>query len=605
MKMKKFLNSAKGIIQSLGLVFGDIGTSPIYTFTVIFLIISVQPKNIIGILSVIIWSLILIVSIQYSVFAMSFSKHGEGGAIVLNRILRKFLKKGPALIFFTYLAYIEISLFIGDSVITPAISILSAVEGLKLIDVLHNITQADILFITLIITIILFWFQHKGTEKITSVFGPIMMVWFIVLFVSGVISIHSFPVVLKAFNPMYGIDFITHNGVSGFFILSEIVLCVTGAEALYTDMGHLGRGPITKAWCLVFVALVANYLGQGAFLATHPESKNILFEMINSQSKILYIPFLFVSIMATIIASQAVISGFFSVVYQGINTGILPLFRVSYTSEKINSQIYINSANWFLMIFAILIILVFKESSRLASAYGLTVTCTFVINSITMALLFFIKKEYFKFSSICFLVLIDLAFMIAAFSKIKYGAYWSIIISMLPLTIMILYTKGQGAIRKKTVSTTIEEFCKEFKDYYEKINKVKGTALFFSSDTENISRHIVKTMFVNNIIYTNNIIVQIIKTNEAFGISHEFENLSQGLSILRIYEGYMEKLNLEEFLAKLNIDEKVIFYGIYNIETRKVFWRIYSLIRKISPTFVNFYKLPLNKVCGVITHVKL
>jgi len=603
--MKNFLNSFKGIIQSLGLVFGDIGTSPIYTFTVIFLIINAQPQNIIGILSIIIWSLILVVSIQYAVFAMSLSKHGEGGAIVLNRILRKFLKSGPALVFFTYLAYIEISLFIGDSVITPAISILSAVEGLKLIDVLHNISQTDILVITLIITIILFWVQHKGTEKITRVFGPIMMIWFIALFISGIISIQSFPAVLKAFNPMYALDFILHNGASGFFILSEVVLCITGAEALYTDMGHLGRGPITKAWCLVFIALVTNYLGQGAFLAVHPESKNILFEMINFQSKILYIPFLFISIIATIIASQAVISGFFAVVYQGVNTGILPLFKVNYTSEKINSQIYINSANLFLLIFAILIILVFKESSKLASAYGLTVTCTFVINSVTMALLFFIKKEYFKFSTVCCLIVVDTAFMLAAFSKIKYGAYWSIMISILPLTLMILYTKGQTAVRKKTTLISLKDFYAEFKNYYLKINKVKGTALFFTDNAENISQHITKTMFINNIIYTNNIIAQIIKTNEAYGISYEFEDISEGLSVLRIYEGYMEMLNLEEFLIKLKIDEKVIFYGIYNVETRKFFWRIYSLIKKVSPTFVNFYKLPINKICGVITHVKL
>jgi len=602
--MKDSFDSIKSMIKAVGLVFGDIGTSPIYTLTVIFMLLTVSSENVIGILSLVIWSLILVVTIQYGMLAMSLSKHGEGGAIVINEILRKFLRNSRSISFFSYLTYLGISLFIGDSVITPAISILSAVEGLKFIDTFQNISQSTILIVTLVIAVVLFCFQYKGTEKITSVFGPIMIVWFIVLFVSGLVSIMNCPSVLKAFNPNYAIQFLLHGGIKGFFILSEVILCMTGAEALYADMGHLGKKPIINAWFFVFIALVINYLGQGAFLLLNPESNNVLFEMINSQAKVLYIPFLLLSVMATIIASQAVISGFFAIVYQGINTEVLPLFKINYTSEKINSQIYIGSANWFLLFFTIVIVLVFKQSSNLASAYGLTVTCTFAINAFMMINIFFARRKYFRCFISVILMLIDLMFLIATLSKIKTGAYWSIIISVFPLLLMILYTRGQKAISKSVCVVKFDDFLEKFLSTYQKNSKVSGTALFFAQEAENIPQYIYRTMFDNGIIYTDNIIVKITKSNEARGIFYDLDEVTDGLSILKIYVGYMERLKIDNVLKTLNIDEKVIFYGITHIDTRKIIWRIFSMIKRLAPTFINFYKLPSDKVCGVISHIK-
>lgn len=603
--MSEHRTSIKNIIQAMGLVFGDIGTSPIYTFTVIFLTTKVTSENIISILSLIIWTLLLIVTAQYTWLAMSLSKRGEGGTIVLNEVLRKLLKGARPIVFFSYLTYLGISLLIGDSVITPAISILSAVEGLKLIHILHNIPQAMILVITLIITILLFSIQKRGTEKVSEMFGPIMLIWFLALGVSGIASLIHHPFVLRAFDPIHGLRFITHHGLPGFFVLSEVILCATGAEALYADMGHLGRKPITGAWALVLAVLIANYLGQGSFLMTHPNSGNVLFEMVVSQAKILYIPFLITSILATIIASQAMISGLFAIVYQGINTRILPLFKVDYTSEKINSQIYIATANWFLLFFVILVILMFKESANLASAYGFAVTGTFTITGIMISTIFLLRKKYFHFLIAIGLTLIDFAFLLATFSKIHTGAYWSIIIATIPLSLIILYIKGQEAMYKAINLMDKETFLNKYNKTYASVNKIEGKALFFARGIEKVPPYIVQTMFTNNIIYTENIFVQVNKASGAFGLHYDLEPVASGLNILTIDVGYMEKLKLEKVLKALDIEEKAIFYGIEDIETSNFLWHIFAIIKKITPTFVSFYKLPAHKIHGVITQIKL
>lgn len=595
----------KNIIQAMGLVFGDIGTSPIYTFTVIFLTTQVTSENIVSILSLIIWTLILIVTVQYTWLAMSLSKRGEGGTIVLNEILRKLLKSARPIVFFSFLTYIGISLLIGDSVITPAISILSAVEGLKLVHTFHNIPQATIVLLTIIIAIALFSIQKKGTEHVSKIFGPIMLVWFLALGVSGVAAIIHNPFILRAFDPIHGLRFITHHGWSGFFVLSEVILCATGAEAMYADMGHLGRKPIIGAWSVVLLVLIANYLGQGSFLLTHPGSKNVLFEMVVAQAHFLYIPFLATSILATIIASQAMISGLYAIVYQAINTRILPMFKVDYTSEKINSQIYIATANWFLLFFVIVIILMFKESANLASAYGFAVTGTFTITGVMMGTIFFLRKKYFHFLVTLGLILIDFSFLIATFSKIHTGAYWSIIIATIPLCLIILYIEGQSAMYKSISLMDKDTFLTEYEKLYQDVNKIEGKALFFARGIEKVAPYIVQTMFINNIIYKENIFIQINKTNEAFGLHYDLANVSKGLNVLTIDVGYMEIFKLEKVLKALDIEERAIFYGVEDIETNNFFWHIFSIIKKVTPTFVSFYKLPVNKIHGVITQIKM
>jgi len=362
-----------GVGKSMGLGFGDIGTSPIYTLTVLFLLVTPTLPNIIGIVSLIIWTLTILVSVQYAFLAMQLGYKGEGGSIVLKEILVPLLKTSRSVTFVSLLSIIGVSLMIGDCIITPAISILSAVEGFRLVPGIGKVDQAALVFVAALITIGLFYFQKRGTERVAGAFGPIMMIWFITLSVTGFASLVHAPQVLVAFNPVYAVSFFIEHGIAGFFILSQVVLCATGGEALFADMGHLGKDPIRRAWFFVFIALCLNYLGQGAFLLTHPDAENILFEMAFSQAPFLYLPFLFLTIVATIIASQAVITGIFSIVYQGITTHILPLLKIEYTSSELRTQIYIDSVNWFLCIAVLFVLFLFGYSERLAGAYGLAV----------------------------------------------------------------------------------------------------------------------------------------------------------------------------------------------------------------------------------------
>ncbi len=596
----------KGIIKSLGLVFGDIGTSPIYTLTVILLMTSLTEDHVLGILSLIIWTLIIVVSIEYSWLAMSLGQKGEGGTIVLREILIPLLKSGRQIGFVSLLSFIGISLLFGDGVITPAISILSAVEGLKLIPGLEGTGQQMLVFIAALIAIILFAVQKKGTEKVAGAFGPLMFLWFIALAVSGIVSIIQAPSVLKAINPYYAIIFLLENGIAGFFVLSQVILCATGGEALFADMGQLGRLPIVRAWKFVFIALLLNYLGQGAYVIGHPETKSVLFEMIFHQAQILYIPFLVLSIIATVIASQAMISGMFSIVYQGITTRILPMLKVDYTSRKLQSQIYIDSANWFLLFSVLMVMVIFKESHSLAAAYGLAVTGDMVLTGIMMSWIFYLRKKMSKFTIAIFLTIVDIAFLLSSLHKLPSGGYWSIILALIPFSVIMIYTSGQKKLGQALSPMMLDDFLKIYNECYKNMPKIKGTALFFAREITRIPPYMVNTMFKNNIIYEDNIIVSLIKTENPFGVSGSLKSdLSDGLRVFEIYMGYMEVVDVEALLKENAIEEKTIFYGLEDIVSDNVIWRIYSTIKKLTPAFVQFYKLPPHKLHGVISRIEM
>ncbi|MFW9604031.1 MAG: KUP/HAK/KT family potassium transporter, partial [Trichlorobacter sp.] len=416
-----------GILKSMGLVFGDIGTSPIYTLTVIFALTKPTPEHVFGIISLLFWTLVILVHVEYAVLAMSLSRKGEGGTIVLKEILSRMLKPGQQLTMVGILSLLGVALLLGDGVITPAISILSAVEGLTLIPGLEDISHGVLILIAAIIAIGLFIFQDRGTDKVAGTFGPVMVLWFISLTLSGIIGISYYPQILQALSPHYAVSFLLHNGWVGFFVLSEVILCATGGEALYADMGHLGRRPIRHAWYFVFAALLVNYLGQGAFLMLHPETKSVLFGMVKWQAPMLYIPFLLLTVLATVIASQALISGVFSIIYQGITTRIVPLLKVDYTSSHLKSQIYIGSVNWVLLILVIAIMLVFKKSENLAAAYGLAVTGTMTITGIMMTMIFSRTKKKWKVPVAIVVTLVDAVFLVSNLYKLPHGGYWSLI----------------------------------------------------------------------------------------------------------------------------------------------------------------------------------
>ncbi len=600
-------STAKGIIRSLGLVFGDIGTSPIYTVTVVFIFLKKPtPDNILGVLSLIIWTLITLVTIQYSWLAMNLSKRGEGGTIVLKEILTSLLTSKGKTGFVALLSIIGVSLLIGDGIITPAISILSAVEGSHLIPGIEGLSQTTIVIIASVIAVALFSVQKKGTEKVAGAFGPIMVIWFGVLASLGIASIIEAPQILNAINPYWGIRFLAENWWAGFIALGEIILCATGGEALYADMGHLGSRPIRQAWVFVFLALSLNYLGQGAFLLTHPETKNILFEMALNYARHLYIPFLFLSITATVIASQAMISGMFSIVYQGITTRLMPLFKIDYTSQERRSQIYISSVNWFLLIAVIFIMIEFQESHSLAAAYGLAVTGTMTLTGIMMSWIFYLKKKPLFLAISIFVTLIDIIYLGANFYKIPHGGYWSLILASIPIMMITLYTKGQRRLYKRMDFMPLEEFLHKFNRVYASNEKIKGTALFLIRDVKEIPFYIIQTMFYHGILYEDNILVSIIKRDDPFGVTGFFrEDLTKGLRLFEIQMGYMEVVDVEEILREADIEERTVFYGVEDITTRNLIWKMFNFIKKSTATFIRFYQFPPKKLHGVITKVEL
>jgi KUP system potassium uptake protein len=389
-------------------------------------------------------------------------------------------------------------------------------------------------------------------------------------------------------------------------VLSEVILCATGGEALYADMGHLGREPIVRAWSGVFVALVLNYFGQGAYLLTHPEAKNVLFEMIFHQARFLYIPFLLLSIAATIIASQAMISGMFSIVYQGITTRFLPMFKVDYTSEERRSQIYIGTVNWFLLAAVLFIMYEFRESSNLAAAYGLAVTGTMTLTGIMMSWIYSLRRKFFR-AGVSFLVmLVSASYFLASTYKIPHGGYWSIIIALIPFLLIMLYRRGQRKLYNVLQPLPIDVFLPSYTQIYQQMSKIKGTALFFARDAKEVPPYIVHTVIKNNIIYEDNIIVSIVKREDPFGFTGFFkESLAPGLRSFEIQTGYMEVPDVEEILREAGIQEKTIFYGVEDILPSNIMWQLFSIIKRLTPNIVQFYKLPYNKLHGVVTRVEM
>jgi len=599
-------SSFKDIVKAMGLVFGDIGTSPIYTLTVIFTLTPPTYPNLIGALSLIFWSLIILVSVEYAWLAMSLSIKGEGGIIVLKEILAKNVKTGRRAAFASFLGFVGVSLLMGDGAITPAISILSAVEGLQLIPSIGHISVSTIIIITCLITILLFAFQSRGTDKVSASFGPIMIVWFSALLLSGIYSLVQMPGVLAAVSPHYAVEFMLHNGWTGFFVLSEVILCATGGEALYADMGHLGSQPIRHAWYFVFFALVINYFGQGAYLLSSQNTDFVLFGMIKSISDVFYVPFLILTLLATIIASQAMISAVMSLVYQGITTRIFPLMKVKYTSTHLKSQIYIGVVNWVLLIAVLFMIFFFRKSDNLAAAYGLAVTATMTISAMFMIWIFKIESKKAKMGIAILVFVVDLLYLVAVMNKVPHGGYWSIIVALVPFFVIQLWSSGHKAMYRSFKPLPFDVFKESYEQIYRLGNNINGTALFFTKDLDNVPPYVVHCIIRGNIIYEKNVLVSIQTTDSPYGTSFKkVDNLGHGLSGIIIQTGYMEFVDIPHLLKANGVTEKVIFYGAEDIVTNKIWLKIFATLKKLAPNFVAFYKLQYNKLHGVTTRLEL
>jgi KUP system potassium uptake protein len=607
MTLKERIKNEMMVIKALGVVYGDIGTSPIYTIAIIFTLIAPSIENIYGVLSFVFWTMTILVTIQYGWLATSLSKKGEGGTVVLVQILRPYLKNAKLAGIVSALGYIGLSLMIGDGVITPAISILSAVEGMVLIPGYEDTPKIALLLIASAIAFALFAVQKKGIEKVASAFGPIMVIWFLTLASVGLWYISQNLSIFVAINPMYAFNFAISHPFITFIMLADVLLAATGGEALYADMGHLGRLPILKGWLFAFWALILSYYGQGVFLMSHPEAiKSPLFEMTKDFSATIYVPFLILTIMATIIASQAMISGIFAVLYQAMTTRIFPHFKVNYTSHELRSQIYVGSINWFLFVCVIIMLFVFQESGKLAAAYGLAVAGAMSITGVLMSMIFAYRKERIKMIFSILSGITSIIFFVSCWMKIPHGGYWSLIIASIPLGLVVIYTQGQKYLYASLSPISKEKFLSEYDIKYANEAHIDGVALFFARRAvENIPAYIAKTMFQNGIIYERNIIVSLKSSNEPLGITSDLTPISNGLDLLVINAGYMEIINIENILRKKGIDERTIFYGDEEITSDKFHWKIYALIKDASPTFASFYNFPNEKLIGVSHRVKI
>jgi KUP system potassium uptake protein len=593
------------ILKSVGLVFGDIGTSPIYTLAVLYMVVRPTPLHIFGTISLIIWTLLILVTLQYAILAMRLSSNGEGGTIVLRELLIPLVRNRYGILAVTLITFTGVSLMIGDCVITPAISILSAVEGIHLIPGGEGVAESTLVILATLITLALFWFQKRGTDKVGITFGPVMIVWFISLSVFGIISIIRSPEILMALSPTVALSFILQDPALAFISLSFIILCATGGEALFADMGHLGREPIRWAWLIVLIALILIYLGQGAFLIRTGPVDNPFFALIISEAAILYIPFLVLTIMATIIASQAVISGIFSVVYQAINTHLLPRLPVDYTSSELRTQIYINPVNWGLCIAVIFMLLTFGSSERLAAAYGIAVSGTMLITGIMMTTIFSLKKQMSAIIFSVFVTIVDLVFFISLLHKIPAGGYWSLVIAAIPFTIFVIFAEGQKVLYRRLNPMDRNVFLKKFEDRYTHFPKLPGTAIFFAMSIDHIPAYMTRTMFVHGIIYKDNVIISVVPKEEAYGVRWKLHEVRPGLRYLSIEYGYMQVFHLLTIIRQVGIEETTVFYGMEEIVTNKLIWKIYAIIKRLSPSFVQYYRLPSDRVHGVVTRLEM
>ena len=475
-------------VGALGVVFGDIGTSPLYAVQTVFNPsdphpVKVSHDSIFGIISLIFWSVTIIVTVTYVLLVMRADNDGEGGIMALIALIRRRALPGGrrAKAVLAALGLFGASLFFGDSMITPAISVLSAVEGVK---VAAPSVSELVIPITVTIIIVLFLAQRLGTGAVGRLFGPVMAVWFTVLGVLGVLGIAAHPVILKALLPSYAIAFLVGHFGTAFFSLTAVVLAVTGAEALYADMGHFGRPPIRRAWLLVvFPACILNYLGQGALILGHPASiSNPFFLLAPAWARL---PMVFLATVATVIASQAVITGAFSVAHQAARLGYLPRLRIQYTSEQIMGQIYIPWINWLLLVSVLTLVLAFRSSAALAYAYGTAVTGTITI---TTLLFFYYARHQWRWPLWIVLagggalIAIDLLFLAANLTKLVHGAWLPILIGITAFTIFTTWQRGRELVtlERDREEGPLRAFIDQLHAMKPPLHRVPGTAIFLN-----------------------------------------------------------------------------------------------------------------------------
>ncbi len=611
-------------LSAIGVVFGDIGTSPLYAVKEIFgSHLPIDKPHVLGVLSLIFWALTLVVAIKYATFIMRVNNKGEGGIMALMTFALQSAKDNPNRTrFIVTIGLLGAALFYGDGIITPAISVLSAVEGLQIIapSLAHYVLP-----ITIAVLFALFILQAKGTGTVGKLFSPIMCLWFITLGGLGINNILNAPSVLAAVNPYYAIHLLVELGWQGFLIMGAVVLAITGAEALYADMGHFGLKPIRYAWfSFVFPALLLNYFGQGALLLEHPEAVKNPFYLL-APTWAMY-PLLLLATLASVIASQAVISGAFSVTRQAIQLGYCPRMNILHTSGQEVGQVYIPAINWILMVCVFIVVLSFKSSSALASAYGIAVTGTMIVDTV---LVFIVIQKLWQWklpASVIFLttfLTVDLLFLSSNSLKIPTGGWLPLVIGCVLFLMMTTWIKGRALLTEYQDDRRML-----FEDLEEKIIShqavvAKGSAIYLAKTVHGVPQVFLHNFEHNHVLHEQIIVLTIVTKDEpyvdvahrikirAFGEKHNFFRV-------KLYYGFQQSPDVRQALQLcaqegLNIDFKQtsFFIGSERLTFRKKSpmpqWRkpLFRFLFHNASSPIEFFKIPVERVIELGIRIEL
>ncbi len=617
----------KLMIGAVGIVFGDIGTSPIYAFRETFAghhPLAPDPLHIYGVLSLIFWSMMIVVTIKYVLIIMRADNKGEGGSLALLALINSKTEGARWTAPIVLLGVFATALFYGDSMITPAMSVLSAAEGLAVVDPGFS---KFVLPISFGILVGIFAIQSRGTAKVGAFFGPIMVLYFTVIAVLGIAQIIQNPQILWALNPVYAVQFFLTDGFMAFLAMGSVVLAVTGAEALYADMGHFGRNPIKLSWLwFVMPGLMLNYLGQGAFiLSLTPDAaleaiKNPFFLLAPDT---LRLPLVLLAIAATIIASQAVISGAFSLTQQAIQLGFMPRMRIMHTSESAAGQIYIPFINWTLMIMVLLLVMFFGSSSNLAAAYGIAVTGAMFIDTCLLAVVLFKLWEWNKTLSVIILAVfftVDTAYLASNLTKVPDGGWFPLLVGLIAFTMLTTWAKGRKLMmeRMREAAMPIKIFVSSAAT---SATRVSGTAVFMTSSADGVPHALLHNLKHNKILHERIVLLTIKIANVPFVEPTrrcKMEDLGQGFHRMILKYGFMEEPNVPAALSEVTscgpafkmMDTSFFLARQTLLPSSRpgmAIWRehLFSWMLRNAESAMEFFRLPTNRVVELGSQVEI
>lgn len=616
------------MLGALGVVFGDIGTSPLYALRECFLsndrALALQPENILGVLSVMFWVLIIIISIEYVTFVLRADNNGEGGILSLMALLvTKAKGQTRWRRYFVALALIGAALIFADAMITPAISVISAVEGLK---AQTPALAPYVVPVALLILVVLFAAQHVGTARIGRVFGPLMLLWFVALGLIGLNSLWQTPEVLAALNPLHAVNFFLNNGVLAFLVMGSVFLVVTGGEALYADMGHFGRRPIRNAWFFIALpGLMLNYLGQGALLLRDPTHLEHLFFATVPGGLVL--PLVLMATCASTIASQAVISGAFSVASSAVQLGFMPRLEIRQTSSDAIGQVYLPAVNWMLMLGTVGLVLWFQESGRLAAAYGVAVSTTMLATSI---LLYFVARHVWMLRRPVALLLvvpflcIDSLFFSANLMKIPAGGWMPAVVALLIYLLMTTWKQGRDTLNAVMSEENLDLELFTMSLSMEAPLRVPGTAVFLTGQKEGVPRALLHNMKHNRVLHQQVILLTVESARIPYVAEADratFEPAGEGIFRMFLRYGFLERPNLPLDLAavghrhpELSVDEMetTFFLGRETLLVTRTGvglsrWRrlLFAFLLRNAASAARYFRLPPNRVVEIGAQIEI